>query len=166
VEDQSKTISRTASGKCGKAMRAALSAVRALSAPQSKHEASARKVPGELWQAIREACCPGVITRDRCVMSRHALNTDRSHVPKTDVTQRRGLTREEVAAYCGCESTAAFSDWVRRGIVPGPIPGTNRWDRKAIDAALDRASGLEVTRQESPLRTWRARRARATQGHS
>lgn len=50
----------------------------------------------------------------------------------------RGLTREQAAEYCGCDSLAAFDDWQRRGIVPRPIPGTQRWDRKAIDRALDR----------------------------
>ncbi|MCS3476272.1 hypothetical protein M2212_003118 [Bradyrhizobium elkanii] len=28
------------------------------------------------------------------------------------------------------------------GIIPGPLPGTNRFDRRALDAALDRASAL------------------------
>lgn len=55
---------------------------------------------------------------------------------------RRGLTVEQAAEYCGCETVEAYNTWVRRGIVPGPIPGTRRWDRKAIDAALDRRSGL------------------------
>lgn len=54
----------------------------------------------------------------------------------------RGLNRDQAAAYCGCETTDAFDDWVRRGIVPGPMTGTRRWDRKAIDRALDRRSGL------------------------
>ncbi|MBX9934421.1 MAG: hypothetical protein K2Y56_23390 [Methylobacterium sp.] len=54
----------------------------------------------------------------------------------------RGLTREQAAEYCGCETVDAFDNWRRRGIVPGPIPGTQRWDRKAIDRALDRRSGL------------------------
>jgi hypothetical protein len=54
----------------------------------------------------------------------------------------RGLTREQAAEYCGCESLEAFQRWVREKIVPGPIPGTNRYDRKAIDRALDRRSGL------------------------
>lgn len=57
----------------------------------------------------------------------------------------RGLSKEDAAAYAGCESLSAFSDWVRRGILPGPIPGTHRWDRKAIDLALDLASGLPTT---------------------
>ena len=32
---------------------------------------------------------------------------------------RRGLSREEAAAYAGCESLSTFSDWARRGIRPG-----------------------------------------------
>jgi hypothetical protein len=56
----------------------------------------------------------------------------------------RGLSRDNAAAYCGCDSLSAFDDWVRRGIVPGPIVGTKRWDRRAIDAALDKRSGLHL----------------------
>lgn len=99
-------------------------------------------------------------------MARPARIPDSSETIKIAFTQPRGMTREEAAAYCGCDSMAAFSDWVRRGIIPGPLPGTHRWDRKAVDVALDRASGLETRLQESPLEAWRARRARATQGHS
>ncbi|MCJ2105641.1 hypothetical protein MKK70_09685 [Methylobacterium sp. E-041] len=55
---------------------------------------------------------------------------------------KRGLSKHEAAAYCGCETMDAFNTWVKRKIVPGPIPGTSRWDRLAIDAALDRLSGL------------------------
>lgn len=54
----------------------------------------------------------------------------------------RGLSREQAAEYCGCDSLSAFDDWVRKGIVPKAMNGTNRWDRKAIDRALDRHSGL------------------------
>lgn len=54
----------------------------------------------------------------------------------------RGLSREQAAEYCGCDTVDAFDEWVKKGIVPGPIPGTRRWDRKAIDRALDRRSGL------------------------
>jgi hypothetical protein len=60
---------------------------------------------------------------------------------------------------------ATFSDWVRRGIAPGPIPGTHIWDRKAIDAALDRASGLAPTQEESNYAAWKKNRAGAPQGH-
>ncbi|KQS65968.1 hypothetical protein ASG32_30885 [Methylobacterium sp. Leaf361] len=54
----------------------------------------------------------------------------------------RGLSREQAAECCGCDSVSAFDDWVRKGIVPRAMRGTNRWDRKAIDRALDRHSGL------------------------
>ena len=77
----------------------------------------------------------------------------------------RILSRAQAAAYCSC-SVPSFNDWIRRGIVPGPIPGTNRWDRKAIDAALDRASGLTVSIGD-PFDEWKARRdARISQGRS
>jgi hypothetical protein len=76
---------------------------------------------------------------------------------------RRGMTKAEAAAYCGCASLAAFDDWVRRGIVPGPIPGTHRWDRKAIDMKLDLASGLQPTIATTALEEWRAKKnARAS----
>jgi hypothetical protein len=78
----------------------------------------------------------------------------------------RGLTREQAARYAGCETLSAFANWVRRGILPGPIPGTHRWDKRAIDAALDRASGLQTTLAPSALEEWKARRARSSQGRS
>jgi hypothetical protein len=73
----------------------------------------------------------------------------------------RLLTRDQAAAYCGL-SVQGFSDWVRRGRLPGPITGTIRWDLKAIDAALDLASGLSTSAFSSPLDQWRAKRARAS----
>jgi hypothetical protein len=54
----------------------------------------------------------------------------------------RGITRQQAADYCCGGNLSTFDVWVRRGIVPGPIPGTKRWDRKAIDAALDKVSEL------------------------
>jgi hypothetical protein len=78
--------------------------------------------------------------------------------------EQRGMTKTDAAAYCGCESLAAFDDWVRRGILPGPIPGTHRWDRKAIDMKLDLASGLQPTiAPTTALEEWRAKKnARAS----
>jgi hypothetical protein len=70
----------------------------------------------------------------------------------------RVLSKDKAAAYCGCETMAAFDDWVRRGIVPGPIPGTRRWDKRAIDMHLDRLSGIEPAseKQLSPYQEWKA----------
>lgn len=54
----------------------------------------------------------------------------------------RGLTKAQAATCCGCETLTAFDEWVRQGIVPKAMPGTTRWDRRAIDRALDRRYGL------------------------
>jgi hypothetical protein len=69
----------------------------------------------------------------------------------------RLLTREEAAAHCRL-STVGFDDWRRRKLVPGPLPGTHRWDRKALDAALDKLSGIEDRAEETPLQKWRRER--------
>lgn len=67
----------------------------------------------------------------------------------------RCLTKDEAAAYCGL-TASGFAAWCRQGIVPGPIPGTKRWDRKALDAALDKASGLRHAEAEpdDPWAEW------------
>jgi hypothetical protein len=62
---------------------------------------------------------------------------------KHRMIEPRGMSKEQAAAYAGCQSLSAFNEWVRRGIMPRPIPGTRKWDRKAIDAALDRISDLD-----------------------
>ena len=69
----------------------------------------------------------------------------------------RGLSKQQAAEYCGCVTLEAFDAWVRKGIVPGAIPGTHRWDRKALDAALDRASGLITPSDHlTPYQRWKA----------
>jgi hypothetical protein len=54
----------------------------------------------------------------------------------------RLLPKKKAAAYCSL-SPSGFDDWRRKGLLPDPIPGTNRWDIRALDAALDRLSGLQ-----------------------
>nr|WP_246562946.1 hypothetical protein [Bradyrhizobium liaoningense] len=75
------------------------------------------------------------------------------------------MTKHEAAAYCGCNTLAAFDSWLQKGIVPKAIAGTNRWDRKALDAALDRASGLvtDSAAELTPYQRWKAENARKTQ---
>jgi hypothetical protein len=41
--------------------------------------------------------------------------------------QPRGLGRADAAAYCGL-GPEGFDEWVKCGIVPSPIPGTQRSD--------------------------------------
>ena len=78
----------------------------------------------------------------------------------------RLLTRSQAAAYCSL-SVRSFSEWVRAGKMPAPIAGTGRWDWRAIDAALDKASGLEKSAtQEDAFDTWkRGRDEKEASGH-
>lgn len=78
--------------------------------------------------------------------------------------EHRILTRAQAAAYCGL-TISGFDVWVRKGIVPPPIAGTRRWDRNAIDAAFDRASGIEPAEPVDAFEAWeREQRAGKTQG--
>jgi hypothetical protein len=51
------------------------------------------------------------------------------------------MSGAEAAAYLGL-TPASFAKWVADGRAPKPLPGTRRCDRKAIDLALDKISGI------------------------
>lgn len=60
----------------------------------------------------------------------------------------RALTASEAAAYCCAGSVTAFTAAVENGTFPQPIRLTGShpiWDRRALDAALDRLSRLSTT---------------------
>jgi hypothetical protein len=57
--------------------------------------------------------------------------------------QNRGMSKREAAEYCGCRTVAAFDRWRRDGVIKiEPIPGTNVFDRVAVDRALNAVSGI------------------------
>lgn len=71
----------------------------------------------------------------------------------------RLIGRKEAAAYCSVgEST--FSLWVATRKMPPSVPGTRKWDKRAIDAKLDEISGLASSKnnQETELQKWRRER--------
>ncbi|MGI9506592.1 MAG: hypothetical protein ACR2RE_26420 [Geminicoccaceae bacterium] len=73
----------------------------------------------------------------------------------------RGLTREDAAEYCGVTAWT-LDKYVQRNLLPGPMPGTKRWDRKALDIALDRLSNIaapSVVRQGVAANVGKAARA-------
>lgn len=61
----------------------------------------------------------------------------------------RLISRQQAAMYCGI-SPNAFAHWVRQGTLPKPVPGTNRWDLKAINYRLDKLSGLPTELETVP----------------
>lgn len=85
--------------------------------------------------------------------------------PFRSVLEPRLLTRQQAAARCGL-TESGFSSWVVRKLVPGPLPGTRRWDARALDQALDRLSGLDPERELTPYEKWKqADAARQAPGH-
>lgn len=60
------------------------------------------------------------------------------------MTESRLLSGAEAAAYYGVKP-ATFSQWVAAGRAPKPLPGTHRWDRRALDLFLDKLSGIPVS---------------------
>lgn len=66
----------------------------------------------------------------------------------------RLVSEKEAAEAIGLE-LATFRAWVSSGRLPGPLPDCGRYDLKAIDAAIDRISGLGGS--ANALDAWRAK---------
>lgn len=74
------------------------------------------------------------------------------------MTSPRLISGADAAAYCGV-ALATWSKWVSDGIMPKPVEFTRRWDRKAIDLALDKASGIvapSIVPQEDEFSKWKS----------
>jgi hypothetical protein len=71
----------------------------------------------------------------------------------------RLVSEKEAATAVGLDLNT-FRAWVASGRLPKPIPDCNKFDLKAIDAALDRLSGLGGP--ANALDAWRAGHARAS----
>ena len=54
------------------------------------------------------------------------------------------MTIQDAAAYCRV-TIATYRTWQAKGLVPGPVSGTQRYDKCALDRALDRSSGIAQT---------------------
>ena len=74
--------------------------------------------------------------------------------------QARLQTKDGICAYLGHISHATYNNWHNRGLVPGPVKGTSRYDRRAHDHALDCRAGLSGSPQApSALEVWESRNA-------
>lgn len=76
--------------------------------------------------------------------------------------QARLQSKEGICAYLGHISTATYDAWQAKGIVPGPVPGTNRYDKRQHDHVLDLRAGLIAAAtggRASPFEQWEAANA-------
>jgi hypothetical protein len=67
----------------------------------------------------------------------------------------RLVTEQQAAEQIGL-NVATFRSWVECGRFPKPLQDCGKYDLKAIDAALDRISGLGTA--SNALDAWRERR--------
>ena len=67
----------------------------------------------------------------------------------------RLVSEQHAAQQIGLD-LATFRAWVKCGRLPIPLPDCGKYDLKAIDAALDRISGLGTA--SNALDAWRERR--------
>jgi len=83
--------------------------------------------------------------------------------PRDFDPQARLQTKEGICTYLGHISATTYDAWAAKGLVPGPVRGTNRYDVRAHDLLLDRQAGLDrsAARGLSPLERWEAENARA-----
>jgi hypothetical protein len=71
-------------------------------------------------------------------------------------------SKDGICWFLGQISHGTYDTWQSKGIVPGPVPGTNRYDVPSHHAALDRRCGLAASprqQQLSPLEAWEASHA-------
>ena len=68
----------------------------------------------------------------------------------------RLISLNEAAHYCGV-SSSGYRAAVYKGRFPGPLPGGRKIDKRALDAALDRLSGMITAPEEklSPYDEWK-----------
>ena len=67
------------------------------------------------------------------------------HKANLDGIAPRGLPKACAMKYCGFEpGSRKFAKLVSDGLLPAPLPGTDIYDRKALDAALDKLGGLDT----------------------
>jgi hypothetical protein len=65
----------------------------------------------------------------------------------------RCVRRREIEQAYGLKP-AVFSRLVAKGIMPLRLPGTQMWDRRAIDHALDKIAGLDHPVNETEPDRW------------
>jgi hypothetical protein len=103
--------------------------------------------------------------RNACVISSGYPMTDQperlAHYEKIlGKSPRRGLTAQEAAEHCGM-SVGSFHAWLKRQGIACRIPGTQRYDLKALDAAIDKLMGIvppTAERKLTPYEAWKAKR--------
>ncbi len=77
--------------------------------------------------------------------------------PANDNETARLMTKTEAAAYCST-TIPTFNKWLIKGWIPPALP-MRKWDRKALNLALDKLSGLiDESKPEDTFDKWKRER--------
>jgi hypothetical protein len=78
----------------------------------------------------------------------------------------RLVSKVEASRYCGV-TPPTYAKWVLAGIVPPSLSVIGKYDMRALDAALDKLSGIKSVEQpEDSFETWkRGRDAKTSSRH-
>lgn len=68
-------------------------------------------------------------------------------------------TKAGICVYLGHISPATYDTWFVRGLVPGPVEGTSRYDVRQHDIVLDARARISPHQRLSPLDEWEAANA-------
>jgi hypothetical protein len=87
-------------------------------------------------------------------------------IAANDDRPARLITKAQAAKYCGT-SAATFAKWVLAGILPSTVSITGKYDMRALNAALDKLSGINsVEQSEDSFEIWkRGRDAKTSSRH-
>lgn len=80
---------------------------------------------------------------------REPRNSQHAFAPQSRLQSKAGI-----CAYLGHISPTTYDAWQAKGIVPGPVPGTARYDVRQHDHVLDAKLGLRPASKLSPLEEW------------
>ena len=87
------------------------------------------------------------------------VGSEQKNKPLAVLGIKRGLSRNEAAAFYGL-SLSSFDKFRREGTIPGPTLPGKRYDLLALQAAMDKLSGISAHNNDNltPLEAWRAKR--------
>jgi hypothetical protein len=81
--------------------------------------------------------------REQFQAVRHYLQEKRLPIAANDNETPRLVSKAEAARYCGV-TPATYAKWVMTGVLPPSLSVIGRTDMRALNAALDKLSGIEA----------------------
>ena len=69
----------------------------------------------------------------------------------------RLMTKADLLTYCSI-AEGTLCAWILKGLLPKPLIGTHRWDRRAVDRVLNEHSGIPSAAADTAFERRRLRK--------